>query len=313
MFNAAVVSFGNFGFINGVLLETVPVFLLEEHKSGEIKYDSPLINTMNTLDFSTIESKLPYPMGTPGKELYHFEILVNPHDFEAGNADKGVYIKTMYKIPYTPSYPRRVRDSKGFQYGDNTLGLVQTILDVVGPRLSSALIPKLVNAMLPLAFKPAPAAFGTIGETFNNTKFRGKAASAAIGLNAKDVSRVLEEIIDINKQTPFAGALAFRYVKGTKALLGFTKLPLTCILELDGVESNLTRTFYQSVWDRLEQLNIPYTLHWGKINFNLSAQRIRKMYGDDIVNKWKNCREQLLDQSTRQVFTNAFMEKLGLE
>ncbi len=312
IFNAALVSFGSFGFIHGVLLETEAVFLLEEHKSGEITYDPQLINTMNTLDFGSIENKLPYPTGTQGKELYHFEVLVNPHDFEVGNADKGVYIKTMYKIPYTPSYPRRIRDSKGFQYGDNTLGLIQTILDVVSSRLSAILIPKLVSAMLPLAFKPAPAAFGTIGETFNNTKFRGKAASAAIGLNAKDVSRVLKEIIIINKQTPFAGALAFRYVKGTKALLGFTKFPLTCILELDGVESNLTRIFYQSVWDRLEQLNIPYTLHWGKLNFNLDAQRIRKMYGDASVNKWKDCREQLLDEPSRKVFTNAFMEKLGL-
>jgi hypothetical protein len=119
IFNAAIVSFGSFGFIHGVLLETEAVFLLEEHKSGEITYDPQLINTMNTLDFGSIENKLPYPTGTQGKELYHFEVLVNPHDFEVGNADKGVYIKTMYKIPYTPSYPRRIRDSKGFQDGEN--------------------------------------------------------------------------------------------------------------------------------------------------------------------------------------------------
>ncbi|MFN2440035.1 MAG: FAD-binding protein, partial [Chitinophagaceae bacterium] len=232
MFNAAVVSFGNFGFIHGVLLETEPVFLLEEHKSGEITYEPGLINTMNTLDFSSIENHLPYPIGTSGKNLYHFEVLVNPHDFEAANAAKGVYVKTMYKIPYTTDYTKRIRDSKGFQYGDNTLGLIQTILDALGTKLSAPLIPKLVNAMLPLAFKPAPAAFGTIGETFNNTKFRGKAASAAIALSVKDVSRVLEEIININRQTPFAGAIAFRYVKGTKALLGFTKFPQTCVLEM---------------------------------------------------------------------------------
>ncbi len=312
MFNAAVVSFGSFGFIHCIVLETEPVFLLEEHKSGEITYDLPLINTMNTLDFSSIENNLPYPLNTPGKELYHFEVIVNPHDFEPGNATKGVYIKTIYKIPYTMDYPRRIRDSKGFQYGDNTLGLIQTILDAVGGKISALLIPKLVNAMLPLAFKPAPAIFGTIGETFNNTKFRGKAASAAIGLNAKDVSKVLEEIIAINKQTPFTGAFAFRYVKGTKALLGFTKFPLTCILEMDGVEANISRNFYQTVWDRLEALNIPYTLHWGKLNFNLNAQRVRKMYGDEIVDKWNTCRRQLLDESTRKVFTNGFMERCGL-
>jgi hypothetical protein len=276
MFNAAVVSFGNFGFIHGVLLETTPIFLLEEHKSGKVNYDLDLINTLNTLDFSSIETRLPYPHGTPNKELYHFEVLVNPHQFETGNPDKGPFLKTMYKIPYTPNYTKRTRDSSGFQYGDDTLGLVQTILDAVGPNISSAVIPPLVNAMLPLVFKPAPAAFGTIGETFNNTKFRGKAASAAIGFDASHVSKVLDEIIAINKQTAFAGAVACRYVKGTKALMGFTKFPLTCILELDGVESRTSRNFFEKVWNRLEELNIPYTLHWGKINFNLTPQRVQK-------------------------------------
>lgn len=313
LFNAAVVSFGSFGFIHGVLLETEPIFLLEEHKSGEIVYDAALINTMRTLDFSTIEDKLPYPEGTPGKDIWHFEVLANPHDFEAGNPDKGLYVKTIYKIPYTPDYIKRVRDTKGFQYGDNTLGFIQTILDTLGPALSLPLVPRLVNAMLPLVFKPAPAAFGTVGETFNNTRFRGKAASGAIGMNAADASRVLEEIIEINKQIPFAGAIAFRYVKGTPAMLGFTKFPLTCILEMDGVDSNLTRNFFQKVWDRLEELNIPYTMHWGKINFGLNATRVRNMYGNNVVNKWISCRHQLLDEETRQVFTNMFMEKCGLD
>jgi len=313
LFNAAVVSFGSFGFIHGVLLETEPIFLLEEHKSGELTYDANLINTMDTLDFSSIENKLPYPLGTAGKEIWHFEVLANPHDFEAGNPDKGLYVKTIYKIPFVPGYIKRERETKGFQYGDNTLGLIQVILDTLGPNLSAALIPRLVNAMLPLVFKPAPAAFGTIGETFNNTRFRGKAASCAIGMNAFDASRVLEEIILINEQSPFAGAIAFRYVKGTEALLGFTKFPLTCILELDGVDSSLTRDFFQTVWDRLEELNIPFTIHWGKINFGLDAQRVRNMYGDTVVDKWIDCRHQLLDEETRQVFTNKFMEKCGLD
>ena len=84
VFNAAVVSFGSFGFIHGVLLETFPIFLLEEHRSGEIAYDDDLIKTMTTLDFAPIQQHLPYGPGDPNKQLYHFEILVNPHEFERG-------------------------------------------------------------------------------------------------------------------------------------------------------------------------------------------------------------------------------------
>ncbi len=311
-FNAAVVSFGCFGFIHGVLLETEPIFLLEEHKSGEITYNQSLKTTLTTLDFDAISSVLPYPPGTAGKELYHFEALVNPHDFEPDNPDKGVFLKTMYKIPYRTDYPKRVRDSKGSQYGDNTLGLIQTILDTLGAKISTLLIPKLVGALLPLVFKPSPVAYGTVGETFNNTRFRGKAASAAIGMDISNVSKVLELMVSINKATPFPGAFSFRFVKGTSALLGFTHFPHTCVLEMDGVESAVSRDFFKTVWTEMENHGIPYTLHWGKINFILDAQRIRKMYGDATVEKWIDCRHLLLNDACRKVFTNPFMERCGL-
>jgi hypothetical protein len=152
---------------------------------------------------------------------------------------------------------------------------------------------------------------GTLGETFSNTKFRGKAASAAIGVHTADASTVLEEIVAINKDFPFAGALALRYVKGTDALLGFTHFDKTCIMELDGVDSKLSRTFIEKVWARLEELSIPFTMHWGKFNFNLNPDLLQKMYGENLV-KWKACRRSLLSNDAQKVFTNDFMVQCGL-
>lgn len=312
MFNASLVSFGAFGFIHSLLLETETLFLLEEHKTGEKAYDAGMTQTMNTLDFSFIEPTLPYPQGTPGKDLYHFEVLVNPHDFEKDNPEKGIFPKLIYKTPYRHDYPKRPDDAKPFVYGDNTLGLIQTILDTLGPTLSAPLIPRLVNAMLPLINKPGPAVFATMGETFKNTKFRGKAASAAFAINAADSSKVLDIILNANKSQPFAGATAFRYVKGTKSLLGFTKFPLTAVVEMDGVDSKLSRRFFQTIWEKLEEENIPFTLHWGKINFFLTPERIRKMYGEETIQQWIQCRHALLNPATRKVFNNRFMANLGL-
>jgi hypothetical protein len=312
-FNAAVISFGSFGFIHGVLLETEPIFLLEDNKSGEVTYDDAVIHALTTLDINAIADRLPYPPESPGKELYHFEALLNPHDFEMGNPDKGIYFRTLYKVAYRNDYPKRQRESKGHQYGDNTLGLIQTILDTLGSKISAALVPKLVGTLLPLAFKPTPPAFGTIGETFNNTKFRGKAGSAAIGMDISNVAKVVDIIVSLNRATPFPGILSFRFVKGTSALLGFTKFPHTCVLEMDGVESAISRSFYQKVWETLESENIPYTLHWGKINFILDAARVRKMYGEDKVQRWIECRHELLDADTRKVFANSFMQRCGLD
>ncbi|MEO8823982.1 MAG: FAD-linked oxidase [Ginsengibacter sp.] len=311
MFNAAVVSFGSFGFIHGVLLETEPIFLLEQYRTGNIVYDDALKQAMNHLDFSTILNQLPAPPTAPGKEMYHFEILVNLQMFEPGNPQKGVYFKTMFKVPYRDDYARITVDDKGFTYGDDLLGVMETMLDGLGPGLSALLVPGIVNKLFPLAFTANQSMTGTMGETFGNTKFRGKAASAAIGVHTDNASTVLEEIVAINKEFPFAGALALRYVKGTEALLGFTHFDKTCIMELDGVDSKLSRTFIQKVWNRLDELNIPFTMHWGKFNFGLTSELIGKMYGDKIA-KWKSCRSQLLTTGVQKIFTNNFMVQCGL-
>jgi hypothetical protein len=311
VFNAALVSFGSFGFIHGVLLETEPTFLLDEFRTDQVAYNDVLKGTINTLDFTSIAPHLPLPVDDAARQLYHFEVLINPHRFEPDNPAKGVFFKTMYKSVYRDDYTRRQTNDNGFMYGDDLLGVVQTLLDSLGS-LSTAIVPSLVNTLFPLAFKASEQATGTLGETFINTKFRGKVASAAIGLDCSNASRVVEEIIAVNKQTPFPGGLALRFVKGTQALLGFTRFPKTCILELDGVDSNVSREFFEKVWDRLEELHIPYTLHWGKINFILNPERIRTMYGDAAVNKWIASRNFLLDVASRKVFTNKFMEQCGL-
>ena len=206
---------------------------------------------------------------------------------------------------------KSLMDDKGFTYGDDLLGVMGTVLDGLGPGLSSLLVPGLVNKLFPLAFTANESMTGTIGETFSNTKFRGKAASAAIGVHSENASTVLEEIVAINKEFPFAGALALRYVKGTEALLGFTHFDKTCIMELDGVDSQLSRTFIQKVWSRLEELDIPFTMHWGKFNFGLTPELVQKMYGDNLA-KWKSCRKLLLSEDVQKVFTNNFMVQCEL-
>lgn len=313
MFNAALVSFGSFGFIHGVLIETEPKFLLEEHRIDKIAYNDILKHTMTTQDFSAIESLLPFPQHSIDRELYHFEVLINPYDFKSNDKNKGVFIKVAYKRGYRNDYQRRTRDTNGLTYGDDLLGLIQTMMDSLGS-LSVKLIPGLVNMLFPLAYKETKALEGTIGETYNNTKFRGKVASTALGIDIKNSTIVTQEILRIIDQgTPFPGGISLRYVKGTNALLGFTKFPKTCVLELDGVDSKVTRNFYQKLWNRLEVLNIPYTLHWGKINFNLNFDRIQKMYGTATVQHWIDTRNTLLDTDTRKVFTNKFIERCGLD
>jgi hypothetical protein len=304
-FNAALVSFGSFGFIHGVMIETEPQFLLTEHRLGNIPYNEALKKAMRSLDFSDLQ--LP---GTGTGDMYHFEVLFNMHNFAPDNPAKGAFLKYMFKKPYQLPYDP-VQRGNDFTYGDDLLGIISTVLDRLPG--SGLLIPAMVNQMFGLAFEPQPSQTGTIREMFNYTKFRGKVASGAIGIDIADSPRALELIVDVNRHTPFPGGLSLRYVQGTKATLGFTRFDKTCVLEMDGVDGPEARNFYQAVWDALESANIPYALHWGKIKFNLNETRINNMYGTAAVDSWINARNELMDTVTLPVFNNEFIARCGLD
>jgi hypothetical protein len=306
IFNSALVSFGSFGFIHGVMIETEPIFLLEEHKIANIPYGNSLKKAMRDLDFSD----LPIEDFTTSRELYHFEVLFNLHDFKPDNASKGAYIKCIYKKPYILPYQRPKR-SNDFTYGDDLLGIISTLLDRLGSG-SRLLIPVMVNTLFKMAFSPEPPKTATLGDLFDYTKFRGEIASAAIGIDSKDSPEVVEVIIEVNRKHPFPGGLALRYVKGTKAKLGFTKFPITCVLEMDGVDGESAKVFFTAVWAKLEELNIAYTLHWGKINFILNKERVLTMYGKEAMDTWISSRNMLLSAPALEIFDSEFIAKCGL-
>ncbi len=312
LFNAAVVSFGSFGFIHGILLEIADLFWLKSYSVTSLPYTDGLKKAMTRCDFSGIAGAMGLPAASADAEPYHFQLIVNPHQFDptGANASRGPFVRILYKHLTKPAGTLPPPLKPGFTYGDDTMGIVQTLLDKLKPRL---LVPALVNALYPQALEQTNGWVGTMSDFFGNTSIRGKAASAAIGVDAQDSPRVLEEIVALNQQTAFPGIIGLRWVKQTSATLGFTRFPITCVIELDGIESNMTRQFFQRTWNRLEALGIAYTLHWGKINFNLTGDRVRQMYGDSHVDAWLHARGQLLDAPTRAVFTNEFMEQCGLD
>ena len=313
LFNAAVVSFGSFGIIHGVLLEVEDLFWLKGYSQRQIAYDDALKKAMTKLDFSGLMQPMSLPVPTPGFEPYHFQIIVNPHQFDAsGNrADRGAYVRLLYKGTPKPPAEQDMPGTGDFTYGDSTMGLIQTILDKIGP-FAPLLVPPMVNLLYPQALEDTNGVVGTMSEFFGNTNVRGKATSAAIAVSATDSTTVLEEIVKLNAGHPFPGVMGLRWVKKTPALLGFTRFPVTCVVELDGVTSALTDAFLQRLWDRLDEMRIAYTMHWGKVNFGLTEARVRTMYGGG-VDTWLRARQQLLDAPTRAVFTNAFMHQCGLD
>ena len=298
LFNAALVSFGNFGFIHGVILESETIFLLESFRR-RMPLDDKLKSLMETLDFNNAP---PLPHGT--ERPFHFQVLINPYDLA-----KGAYVTTMYKRPFKTGYTPPPPSTNKAGPGDGAAEFLGKLFDVAAP-----LIPPLVNLLINSEYAPYESQFGTLNEIFNTSDTRGKVMSAAMGIPLDSVNKVTDMLLTLNSNpaTMFAGVFAFRYVRKSAATLGFTKFgPATCVLELDGVFSQNTLTFYDAVWNKMDELNIPYSFHWGKLN-NLNDAKIRHIYGNNRT-AWVNARNQLLPPASRSLFSNEALVTMGLD
>ena len=300
LFNAAVVSLGGFGFIHGVMIETVPRFLIEAYRVW-LPYDDALKKAMATLDFSDLT--LPHP-AAENKNLFHFELVFNPNE-----KIKQSYAQIMYKRRFRHDYPHLEREIDEPGLGDGALSIIGNILD----RLPSTLTKPAITKSFESEYAEYGPKWGTVGEIFSSELVRGKTLSAAMAVPLPLAEKALGAAISAYKEHDdlFAGLISLRYVKGTDALLGFTHFEQTAVLEVDGIYSKKGLSFLKKVWKKLDKNNIPFATHWGKIN-DINPQQVQKMYGDTKITKWKTARENLLDAETRAVFTNDFLEQAGL-
>ena len=295
LFNAAVVSFGSFGIIHALVLETEPLYLLEAYRV-RMPLDDALRQTMTTLDFAGLS------LPCPGEKPFHFEVVFNPHDVA-----NGAYVTVMYKRPYREDYIHLPPAQGGLAPGDDLLGVIGSVGDAAPDA-----IPPLVNGFIGQTYKDYPKQEGTHGEIFSWNTTHGKAMSAEIGVPLELVSDALDTLFDAhNAAGPFGGLFAFRFVKQSCALLAFTKFPPTCTIELPCTFGNRSEQFFQRVWLELDNAGIPYTLHWGQQN-NLTAARVRKMYGATKVDQWIQSRNTLLTPQMREVFSSPFLKECGL-
>jgi hypothetical protein len=294
-FEAAVVGLGAFGFVHGVLLEAEDRFLLEGYRR-RVPFDAAYRQLIETLDFSSPM------MPCPGEQPFHFQTLLNPYDLT-----RGAYLTVMYKKPYRSGYTPPAPNGEGVGPGDDAPAFIGKLSEVL-PAVVAPLVTKVAGACLSLFEKQE----GTLAEIFSNTTLAGKVASAAIGLPVAEVSKVMDILIEVNKREgPFTGLLAFRFVKQSKALMAFTRFAPTCVLELDGVQSPRTYSFYEAVWNALEAASIPYTFHWGKMN-SLNPARVERMYGDSL-RQFAAARARFIAGPTVAAMSNEALRSWGID
>lgn len=306
LFNAALVSFGSFGIIHGLMIEARERFLLHAFRSWHA-FDEPIKKAISSLDFSELR---PFEdlHNKPASQLYHFQVHFLPNE---GTPPDEVSVTVMFEEPYTDAYrpPSWGADKAGpGASGLEVMGaLLGAVPDPLQKFVKSVLNPQVRSYLDPYEVK------GTFLDLFRGEIVRGKVFVSALGLPLSSALDALAVLFNIYKDfgTILPMTYTMRFVKGTEALLGFTKFDPTCVLEVDGLNTPRMWDYARAVWNKLEQEGIPFTMHWGKFNDFLTKPRLQNMYGTNL-DKWIQSREQLLTPEVRQVFTNEFLRNVGL-
>jgi len=333
VFNSALVCFGSFGIIHGVLLETEEIYQMKLIRRT-FPYNEKLVRLMSDLDIKGF--------GFPDykdQELCHLQVVFDPYDFDPEAITGTAIITYGYQIPKISTLPKSkyswIRDlliyygyrlhkiltffRKLFSGVPNDIVFVLSGID----KFAAMEIPQMTALVLKLSYKNKTQQ-GTLGELFTGN---GPPSALAGSSMCVDVSNIEKTLKILKKFTPrdmpeFGGVFSLRFVKTSAATLACTRFgKVTCVIEADGLLNGRTKAYYAKVWNELRVANIPFTFHWGKLN-DLEGKKIvsnstQSYYVDDMygpnVEIWKNARNKILtNPDVRKLFINDTIKSWGL-
>ncbi len=308
LFKAALVSLGSFGFIHGVLIEGEDLFLLKRYVRKIDKQTALQLAT--TMDFANSDFTIPEEVDQNGKGLrpFHYKVFINQY------SDENEYVvEFMYKKNYETPYPDPFPIIKQSLYKD----LIYLFIKIAEKFPKK--IPKLVKA-LRKTILPAvnEVTTGTLAETFWDAGYQGPAFACSFGVAHEDSERTLEVLAKLtNDEGPFPGIFAMRFIKKSEATLAFSKFPITCMIEIDGVLWKESRKlmslekYGRRMIEVLKENNIPFTIHWGKNADWAFPGLVDHMFGAEAT-KWMKIRSTLLSEDMHTLFSNDFLDRTGL-
>lgn len=294
LFAAALVGLGAFGVIHSVLVETRPIFLLETWRE-RIPFSDGVRTAMTGGGFDGLD--LPGPAGRP----YFFQSVVNSH-IDKGNA----YVTAGYERPWDPAHPLTYDLTNKRAPGYNLGVIVANLLDA-----APGLTPPITKLVLQDQLKPILGKLGSWGQSFNFTTPRAGTAGASIAVPAErslEALDVLQRALARSGKAPLA--FACRYGTASPGLLAFVRFPRTCIIDLDGLNSDRAREAMRACILDLRAAGIPNAEHWGKMN-EMTAASVRDSYGPNLE-EWIAARSSLLERGAEYIFGSAFLDRLGL-
>lgn len=295
IFNAALVSFGTFGIILALAVETAPIYQLDFGPINEIRH-------------SDLKAKLHGFADALPEDLYHYEFIFDPHSEIALEASAP-------KVPYVPGIPTPkprwiVRDKNGYAPGVNILRLVGLVRWVVPPRIITGLQMKEYRKIALLN-----AVRGSPGQIYTSSIYYLEGyIESAYAVAVRDAPATIDISSEVARQLRLPSISQVRLCGATRATLGFTSHePISAVFEFGMIHDERFPEFERRLDAAFRAAGIRYTMHWSK-NSGIDPAKLEYMYGGARIARWKAARRAVFgnDASLMKTFESDAMAEAGL-
>ncbi|HZB76660.1 MAG TPA: hypothetical protein VE526_10585, partial [Solirubrobacteraceae bacterium] len=296
IFDAAVVSFGTFGIIAAVAVETVPIYQLAFPAIGDIHHDD-------------LKAKLRGFGDADPRDLYHYEFIFDPHGRKQMAMEAGAP-----RVPFQPDVPTPrprwiVRDKNGYAPGIN-------ILRVLG--LFRFLPPRFVTGIQFKQYRKIAllnSVRGTPGQLYTSSIYYLEGyTESAFAVSVKDAPEVIDICSEVARAMRLPSISQVRLVHRSQATLGFTQHePKTAVFEVGLIDDERFPEFERRMDAALREAGIRYTMHWSK-NSGIDPEKLDYMYGAAKIASWKAARRAVFggDATLMTMFETDAMKRAGL-
>jgi hypothetical protein len=296
VFEAAQVSFGSFGIIAALAVETDPIYHLKFPPAGRVTQD----------ELGKTLGRLAKVKNSDTTAPYHYEFIFNPYNRKVILEAAGTRVAFSRDLR-TPK-PRWQIGGNGLAPGDHLPAAVLRWLRFPKKIAKFQFDWYLENALL-------ENVTGTPGQLFSATisHFEGTVESA-FAVSISDAISVVDISSDVVEKLKVPSISQVRIVHPTKSMLGFTRhKPKSAVFEFAMAKDSGFPKFEQTLTSELSRAGIKYTFHWSK-NSGLDQAEIVKMHGAKTVGKWRAARDRVFDNddSLKKTFSNPHLERGGL-
>lgn len=295
VFNAAVVSFGTFGIIAAVALETAPIHHVAFPAVGDIHHDA-------------LKAKL-RSFGEGDPDLYHYEFIFDPH----GRSQLAMEAAARH-VPFEAGVPTPkprwiVRDKHGYAPGINVLRLL-ALLRFLPPRIVTAIQFKQYRRIALLN-----DVRGTPGQLYTSSIYYLEGyTESAFAVSVRDAPEVIDICSAVARELRLPSISQVRLVHGSQATLGFTQHePKSAVFEVGLIDDERFPKFERRLDAALRSAGIRYTMHWSK-NSGIDPEKLAYMYGEQRIASWKAARRTVFggDEALMRCFETDAMVRAGL-